>query len=50
MARSLLLTGSPAGNGAHHGRFLQPGDEMEGEIPGLGTQRSQCVSASERVQ
>lgn len=41
----LLLTGSPAGNGAHFGRFLQPGDVMEGTISGLGTQRSRCVAA-----
>jgi 2-keto-4-pentenoate hydratase/2-oxohepta-3-ene-1,7-dioic acid hydratase in catechol pathway len=39
----LLMTGSPAGNGAHHGRFLRPGDVMEGEITGLGIQRNTCV-------
>ena len=39
-AGDLLLTGSPAGNAAHHGaRWLRPGDVMEGEITGLGTQR-----------
>lgn len=36
----LLLTGSPAGNGAHWGVFLQPGDVMEAEITGLGHQRN----------
>lgn len=36
----LLLTGSPAGNGVHHGRFLRPGDVMEGRISGLGVQRT----------
>ncbi|MFJ3670828.1 fumarylacetoacetate hydrolase family protein [Streptomyces sp. NPDC090106] len=36
----LLLTGSPAGNGAHWGVFLQPGDVVEGEITGLGRQRN----------
>lgn len=36
----LLLTGSPAGNGAHWGVFLQPGDVMESEITGLGHQRN----------
>lgn len=41
----LLLTGSPAGNGSHFGRFLRPGDVMEGSITGLGTQRTECVSA-----
>lgn len=40
----LLLTGSPAGNGAHYGRYLQPGDVMESTITGLGTQRNLCVA------
>src|ERR1700744_3867787 len=43
----LVLTGSPAGNGAHYGRYLQPGDVMEATITGgavdLGTQRNRCV-------
>jgi 2-keto-4-pentenoate hydratase/2-oxohepta-3-ene-1,7-dioic acid hydratase in catechol pathway len=39
----LLLTGSPAGNGAHWGVFLAPGDVMEAEITGLGRQRNTCV-------
>ena len=39
----LLLTGSPAGNGAHYGRYLRPGDVMESTITGLGTQRNRCV-------
>jgi 2-keto-4-pentenoate hydratase/2-oxohepta-3-ene-1,7-dioic acid hydratase in catechol pathway len=39
----LLLTGSPSGNGSHFGRFLKPGDVMEGSIAGLGAQRTQCV-------
>jgi 2-keto-4-pentenoate hydratase/2-oxohepta-3-ene-1,7-dioic acid hydratase in catechol pathway len=39
----LLLTGSPAGNGASRGRFLRPGDVMEGSITGLGRQRNRCV-------
>jgi 2-keto-4-pentenoate hydratase/2-oxohepta-3-ene-1,7-dioic acid hydratase in catechol pathway len=40
----LVLTGSPAGNGAAHGVFLKPGDEMVGEITGLGRQRNRCVA------
>lgn len=40
----LILTGSPAGNGASHGVFLKPGDVMEGTITGLGTQRNRCVA------
>ncbi|HWG11972.1 MAG TPA: fumarylacetoacetate hydrolase family protein [Streptosporangiaceae bacterium] len=39
----LVLTGSPAGNGAHYGRYLRPGDIMEATISGLGTQRNRCV-------
>lgn len=39
-AGDLLLTGSPAGNGAHWGVFLQPGDVVEAEITGLGHQRN----------
>jgi 2-keto-4-pentenoate hydratase/2-oxohepta-3-ene-1,7-dioic acid hydratase in catechol pathway len=40
----LVLTGSPAGNGASHGVFLQPGDLIEGTIDGLGSQRNRCVA------
>lgn len=40
----LVLTGSPAGNGASHGIFLAPGDVMEGTVTGLGTQRNRCLS------
>jgi 2-keto-4-pentenoate hydratase/2-oxohepta-3-ene-1,7-dioic acid hydratase in catechol pathway len=40
----LLLTGSPAGNGAHYNRYLRPGDVIEGSITGLGTQRNHCVA------
>jgi 2-keto-4-pentenoate hydratase/2-oxohepta-3-ene-1,7-dioic acid hydratase in catechol pathway len=45
----LVLTGSPAGNGASHGIFLRPGDVMEGSISGLGSQRNVCVAAEEVV-
>jgi 2-keto-4-pentenoate hydratase/2-oxohepta-3-ene-1,7-dioic acid hydratase in catechol pathway len=38
----LVLTGSPAGNGAHWGRLLREGDVMEGTITGLGTQLVHC--------
>ncbi len=40
----VLLTGSPSGNGSHHGRFLRPGDVMVGSIHGLGAQRNLCVT------
>lgn len=39
----ILLTGSPAGNGQHFGRFLRDGDVMSGTIAGLGTQVVRCV-------
>lgn len=44
----LLCTGSPAGNGMHHRRFLQAGDVIESEISGLGCQRNECVVAADR--
>jgi 2-keto-4-pentenoate hydratase/2-oxohepta-3-ene-1,7-dioic acid hydratase in catechol pathway len=44
----LVLTGSPAGNGAHWGVFLAEGDVLEGEITGLGRQRNSCVRERER--
>ena len=40
----VLLTGSPKGNGSHYGRFLKPGDILEGTITGLGTMRTTCVA------
>jgi len=43
----LICTGSPSGNGIHHGVLLKAGDVMEGTITGplagLGTQRNVCV-------
>jgi 2-keto-4-pentenoate hydratase/2-oxohepta-3-ene-1,7-dioic acid hydratase in catechol pathway len=43
----LVLTGSPAGNGAHWGVFLDEGDVLEGEITGFGAQRNVCVRKAE---
>ena len=43
-AGDIICTGSPAGNGAHHQRYLQHGDLMEGTISGLGTQHIRCIS------
>lgn len=44
MPGDIISTGSPAGNGTHHGRYLQPGDRVEGRIGGLGLQRFSCVA------
>lgn len=43
----LVLTGSPAGNGAHWGVFLAAGDVLEAEITGLGTQRNHVIRKSQ---
>lgn len=40
----LILTGSPAGNGTHYKRFLQPGDQVSGSISGIGEICNQCVA------
>ncbi|MEO8907192.1 MAG: fumarylacetoacetate hydrolase family protein [Microbacteriaceae bacterium] len=40
----LILTGSPAGNGAHWGRLLRDGDVMSSTIDGLGEQRTRVVA------
>jgi 2,4-diketo-3-deoxy-L-fuconate hydrolase len=40
----LILTGSPAGNGAHWRRFLADGDQIDAAITGLGWQRNRCVA------
>ncbi|WP_084150581.1 fumarylacetoacetate hydrolase family protein [Azohydromonas australica] len=40
----LICTGSPAGFGIHHGRYLQPGDVVEAEVVGLGLQRLHLLS------
>ena len=39
----LLCTGSPAGFGSHHGRFLRPGDTVKASITGLGEQNTRFV-------
>jgi 2-keto-4-pentenoate hydratase/2-oxohepta-3-ene-1,7-dioic acid hydratase in catechol pathway len=40
----LICTGSPAGNGTHFNRFLQPGDLMTAAIEGLGEQRTPVIA------
>lgn len=40
----LVMTGSPAGNGSHYKRFLQPGDVMVGTIDGIGEIRNHCIA------
>jgi 2-keto-4-pentenoate hydratase/2-oxohepta-3-ene-1,7-dioic acid hydratase in catechol pathway len=44
----VICTGSPAGNGMHYGRFLRPGDIVEGSITGLGEQRNPCIAEEQR--
>jgi len=40
----VILTGSPAGNaGANGNRWLKPGDVIDAQISGLGTQHNLCV-------
>jgi 2-keto-4-pentenoate hydratase/2-oxohepta-3-ene-1,7-dioic acid hydratase in catechol pathway len=47
LAGDLVITGSPAGNGTHHGRFLRDGDVLEGEIaPLAGVLRNRCVGSA----
>ncbi|WP_349586241.1 fumarylacetoacetate hydrolase family protein [Vogesella oryzagri] len=41
----ILITGSPAGNGSHHNRFLQAGDVLEGMLSGIGIMRNHCIAA-----
>jgi 2-keto-4-pentenoate hydratase/2-oxohepta-3-ene-1,7-dioic acid hydratase in catechol pathway len=47
----LICTGSPSGNGMHHGVLLKAGDVMEGTITGpyegLGMQRNTCHAEAE---
>lgn len=42
MPGDVVAMGSPPGNGAHHGRFLQDGDVVDSSITGLGRQRNHC--------
>ncbi|WP_226635058.1 fumarylacetoacetate hydrolase family protein [Novosphingobium profundi] len=45
MPGDFLLTGSPPGNGAMHGgRWMKPGDVLEGEITYLGRQTNNIVA------
>ncbi len=45
----LLCTGSPAGFGSHHGRFLRPGDVIRASITGLGEQVTHCIEQAEHT-
>lgn len=48
MPGDLLITGSPPGNGAMHGRFMRPGDVVESEITFLGRQSNKVVAEDAR--
>jgi 2-keto-4-pentenoate hydratase/2-oxohepta-3-ene-1,7-dioic acid hydratase in catechol pathway len=40
----LICTGSPAGNGTHFNRYLQPGDLVTAHITGLGEQSTPIIA------
>lgn len=42
----LVCTGSPAGFGLHHGRFLRAGDTVRASVTGLGGQTTRVVHAA----
>ncbi len=42
----VICTGSPAGFGSHHGRFLRDGDLVTAQVSGLGEQYLRCVGES----
>lgn len=50
MPGDVVITGSPPGNGMHHGRFLRDGDLIESEITFLGRQRNRCVAEKRPAQ
>ncbi|MFB9127631.1 fumarylacetoacetate hydrolase family protein [Paraburkholderia dipogonis] len=39
----LICTGTPAGLGSHHGRYLRAGDVVQAGVDGLGSQRVVCT-------
>jgi 2,4-diketo-3-deoxy-L-fuconate hydrolase len=42
----VICTGSPAGFGSHHRRFLRDGDQVTAQVSGLGEQHLRCVQES----
>lgn len=46
----IILTGSPAGNAAKSGSWLKPGDEIEGEVAGIGRQHFRIEKAKATYQ
>lgn len=45
-AGDLICTGTPAGIGGHHGRYLCAGDVVEAGVSELGAQRVVCVDST----
>lgn len=45
-AGDVICTGSPAGFGAHYGRYLRPGNVVSAEVTGLGRQVLTCEEAT----
>ncbi len=46
----IIATGSPAGNAAVWGKYLKPGDVVEGEISKIGRQRYEIVAGVPRYE
>jgi 2-keto-4-pentenoate hydratase/2-oxohepta-3-ene-1,7-dioic acid hydratase in catechol pathway len=44
----VICTGTPAGCGTHYKRYLQPGDVIHANVPGLGTQHTPCIAEAAR--
>ncbi|HEY6926314.1 MAG TPA: fumarylacetoacetate hydrolase family protein [Steroidobacteraceae bacterium] len=42
----VICTGTPAGCGTHHGRYLQPGDVIHASAGELGAQHTPCIAES----
>ncbi|MFQ5828677.1 MAG: fumarylacetoacetate hydrolase family protein [Candidatus Methylomirabilia bacterium] len=46
----VIATGSPAGNAPKWGKWLKPGDELAGEVEGIGRQRFRIVRDNARYR
>jgi 2,4-didehydro-3-deoxy-L-rhamnonate hydrolase len=46
-AGDVIFSGTPEGVGLFRGRFLQPGDLLDSEIPGVGRMQQRCAAGSQ---